>query len=80
MGFNKRWVVLDRCIDALKEGKLKQYYGKSDMLHFEDDTSAFIHDLYCQGKSDEEIRKAGFQEKLYASDRIVCSNGFSTMR
>ena len=55
MGFNKRWVVLDRCIDALKEGKLKQYYGKSDMLHFEDDTSVLIHDLYCQGKSDEEI-------------------------
>ena len=55
MGFNKRWVVLDRCIDALKKGNLKQYYGKSDMLHFEDDTSAFIHDLYCQGKSDEEI-------------------------
>lgn len=55
MGFNKRWVVLDRCIDALKEGKLRQYYGKSDMLHFEDDTSVLIHDLYCQGKSDEEI-------------------------
>jgi hypothetical protein len=31
-------------------------------------------------KEVEEIRKAGFQEKLYASDRIVCSNGFSTMK
>ena len=55
MGFNKRWVVLDRCIDALKRGNLKQYYGKSDMLHFEDELSSLIHDLYCQGKSDEEI-------------------------
>ena len=55
MGFNKRWVVLDRCIDALKKGNLKQYYGKSDMLHFEDELSSLIHDLYCQGKSDEEI-------------------------
>lgn len=55
MGFNKRWVVLDRCIDALKKGNLKQYYGKSDMFHFEDELSSLIHDLYCQGKSDEEI-------------------------
>ena len=55
MGFNKRWVVLDRCIDALKQGKLKEYYGKSDMLYFEDEVSPFIHDLYCEGKSDEEI-------------------------
>ena len=25
------------------------------MLHFEDDTSVLIHDLYCAGKSDAEI-------------------------
>lgn len=55
MGFNKRWVKLDRCVDALKQGKLKEYYGKSDMLYFEDDISSLIHDLYCEGKSDEEI-------------------------
>lgn len=28
----------------------------------------------------EEIRKATFQEKLYASDRIFCLNGFSTIK
>lgn len=55
MGFNKRHVYLDRCIHALKEGKLKEYYGKSDMLYFEDDLSSYIHDLYVQGKSDTEI-------------------------
>ena len=55
MGFNKRWVVLDRCIDALKEGKLKQYYGNSDALIFEDDMSSIIYDLYCEGKTDKEI-------------------------
>jgi hypothetical protein len=55
MGFNKRWVVLDRCINALKQGKLKEYYGNSDMFYFEDEVSSRIHDLYCQGKSDEEI-------------------------
>jgi hypothetical protein len=55
MSFNKRWVILDRCIDALKQGKLKEYYGKSDMFYFEDEVSSRIHDLYCQGKSDDEI-------------------------
>jgi hypothetical protein len=55
MGFNKRWVILDRCINALKEGKLREYYGKSDMLHFSDDISPIIYDLHCEGKSDEEI-------------------------
>lgn len=55
MGFNKRWVDLDSCISALKEGKLQEYYGKSDMLVFQEDTSSLIHDLYTQGKTDEEI-------------------------
>jgi hypothetical protein len=55
MGFNKRWVDPKRCINALKEGKLKEFYGKSDMLVFEDDTSSLIYDLYVQGKTDEEI-------------------------
>ena len=55
MGFNKRRVKLDRCINALKEGNLKEYYGKSDALYFEDKLSPLIYDLHCQGKSDEEI-------------------------
>lgn len=55
MGFNKRFVDLDRCLNALKEGKLKEYYGKADMLYFEDDISSYIHDLYVQGKTDQEI-------------------------
>jgi hypothetical protein len=67
MGFNKRWVNLEWCINALKEGKLKEYYGKSDMLVFEDDTSSHIYDLYVQGKTDEEIliiiNKKNMEEK-----------------
>lgn len=55
MGFNKRWVKLDRCVNLLKEGNLKQYYGNSNMFYFEDEMSSQIHDLYCQGKSDDEI-------------------------
>jgi len=67
MGFNKRRVNLGWCINALKEGKLKEYYGKSDMLVFEDDTSSLIYDLYVQGKTDEEIliiiNKKNMEEK-----------------
>jgi len=67
MGFNKRWVNLEWCINALKEGKLKEYYGKSDMLVFEDGTSSLIYDLYVQGKTDEEIliiiNKKNMEEK-----------------
>jgi hypothetical protein len=55
MGFNKRHVVLDRCIEALKNNNLRGYYGKSDMLYFEDDLSSRIHDLFLEGKTDTEI-------------------------
>ena len=55
MGFNKRFVDLERCLNALKEGKLKEYYGKADMLYFDDNLSSYIHDLYVQGKTDQEI-------------------------
>jgi len=55
MSVNKRWVKLEMCISALKEGKLKEYYGKSDILYFEDDTCSLIHNMYVQGKTDKEI-------------------------
>jgi hypothetical protein len=55
MGFNKRLVNLDSCILALQDNRLKIYYGKSDMLVFEDETSSMIYELYKQGKSDLEI-------------------------
>jgi hypothetical protein len=55
MGFNKRWVTLDRSINALKDNKLNQYYGDSDALIFEDNISSFIYDLFSQGLSDEQI-------------------------
>jgi len=55
MGFNKRIVKLKYCIEALEDNNLKGYYGKSDMLLFEDDISSRIYDLFCEGKTDEEI-------------------------
>ena len=55
MGLNKRLVILDHCISALKQGKLKEYYGKSEMLYFGDTTCTLIYNLYLEGKTDEEI-------------------------
>lgn len=55
MGFNKRYVVLDTCIEALKNNNLKGYYGKSDVLYFEDDLSSKIYELFLNGKTDSEI-------------------------
>ena len=67
MGFNKRFVSFDSCILALQENRLKEYYGKADMLHFDDDMSSYIHHLYIQGKTDEEIlsiiNKQSMEEK-----------------
>ena len=78
MGFNKRWVNLDSCIRALKEGKLKDYYGKSDMLVFQENTSSLIYDLHIQGKTDEEIltiiNKQNTEEKTNEVYHINRSN------
>lgn len=55
MGFNKRYVFLEFTLKALKSGNLKGYYGKSDMLIFEDTTSSKIYNLYKEGKTEKEI-------------------------
>lgn len=55
MGFNKRYVDVEFSILALKKNNLKQYYGKSDCLIFEDDVSSKIYELFKEGKTDEEI-------------------------
>ena len=48
-------MTLDRCVSALKEGKLKDYFGKSDMLVFDNNTCSIIYHMYIQGKPDSEI-------------------------
>jgi hypothetical protein len=55
MGFNQRYVSFDRCYQALSNGGLRNYYGKSDGLTFEDDLSVEIYELFIKGKTDEEI-------------------------
>lgn len=72
MGFNKRFVTFNRCIDALNKGELKKYYGKSDMLSFEDNISSYIYDLHTQGKSDEEILIIINQKTNMEENNEVC--------
>ena len=55
MGFNKRFVSLEYSIKALENNALKGYYGKSDMLLFDDDVSSRIYKLYQEGKNESEI-------------------------
>ena len=55
MGFNKRFVSLEYSIKALENNVLKGYYGKSDMLLFDDEVSSRIYELYQEGKNESEI-------------------------
>ena len=51
---------------ALKNNDLKNYYGKSDVLIFEDQVSSQIYDLYKKGLSNTEIiniLKTNMEEK-----------------
>lgn len=55
MGFNKRFVSLNDSLSALKNGNLRSYYGKSDILIFEDNLSSQIFSLFQEGKTEQEI-------------------------
>ena len=55
MGFNKRYINIEKSLNALHENKLKEYYGKSDALFFSDEESHTVYKLHNEGKSDKEI-------------------------
>jgi hypothetical protein len=55
VGFNKRYVNYQSTLRALQSGRLKEYYGNSDALIFQDDESLMVNNLFDEGKSDEEI-------------------------
>ena len=68
MGFNKRYVCSKYTIEALKNNSLREYYGKSDCLIFEDDLSSEVYKLFREGKTDEEILNninQNMEEKTY---------------
>ena len=55
MGFNKRYITKQSSLTALNDNRLKLFYGRADMLIFEDDLSEIIYDLYLSGKTEQEI-------------------------
>lgn len=55
MGFNKRYITKQSSLKALNCNELKFYYGRADVMIFEDDLSEIIHDLYLSGKTEQEI-------------------------
>jgi len=66
MGFNKRYINSEFSIRALKNDDLKNYYGKSDVLIFEDDVSSQIYELFKKGHTNTEIIniiKSNMEEK-----------------
>ena len=40
---------------ALNSNRLTLYYGRADMMIFEDDFSEIIYDLYLSGNTEQEI-------------------------
>jgi hypothetical protein len=55
VGFNKRYITKQSSLKALHCNGLKLYYGRADMMIFEDDLSEIIHDLYLSGNTEQEI-------------------------
>jgi hypothetical protein len=55
VGFNKRYIDIEKTLNALRKNKLKEYYGKSDVLFFSDEESHKVYKLHNEGKSDKEI-------------------------
>ena len=57
MGFNKRYIDYQNTLIALQSNKLKEYYGKSDALIFDDYISEKVYNLFIEDKTEKEIMK-----------------------
>jgi hypothetical protein len=55
VGFNKRYITKKSSLTALHDNRLILYYGRADVMIFEDDLSEIIYDLYLSGKTEQEI-------------------------
>lgn len=55
MGFNKRYITKQSSLTALNDNGLNHYYGRADVMIFEDDLSEIIYDLHLSGKTEQEI-------------------------
>lgn len=57
MGFNKRYINKSSLISSINDNKLKEFFGKTDMFIFEDTLSSEVYNLYCEGKTNQEIKE-----------------------
>ena len=57
MGFNKRYIYYQNTLIVLQSNKLKEYYGKSDALIFDDYISEKVYNLFIEDKTEKEIMK-----------------------
>jgi hypothetical protein len=55
VGFNKRYITKQSSLNALHDNSLIHYYGRADVMIFEDDLSEIIYDLYLSGNTEQEI-------------------------
>jgi hypothetical protein len=55
VGFNKRYITKQSSLTALNDNRLNLYYGRADVMIFEDDLSEIIYDLYLSGKTEQDI-------------------------
>jgi hypothetical protein len=55
VGFNKRYINKQSSLTALNNNNLKHYYGRADVMIFEDNLSGIIYDLYLSGNTEQEI-------------------------
>ena len=69
VGFNKKNINLKLTLETLESKGLKELYGNADAITFEDVESSNIHQLFLEGKTDEQIKsiinlKPNTEEKL----------------
>ena len=69
VGFNKKNINLKLTLETLESKGLKELYGNADAITLEDVDSSNIHQLFLEGKTDEQIKsiinlKPNTEEKL----------------
>jgi hypothetical protein len=55
MGLNRRFINYQETLTALKSDTLSEYYGKTELFHFQDELSEYVYDLHSKGKSSKQI-------------------------
>lgn len=56
MGFNKKNINLKLTLTSLESKGLEELYKTADAIIFEDIESSNIHQLFLDGKTDEQIK------------------------